>query len=46
VEIKSKYIYDLEFEQNILKQQACINAGYNYIFIIDKNYTDLIKLIK
>jgi hypothetical protein len=46
VEIKSKYIYELEFEQNILKQQACLNEGYNYIFIIDKNYTEIEKLIK
>jgi hypothetical protein len=46
VEIKSKYIYELELEQNMLKQQACLNDGYNYIFIIDKNYIEIEKLIK
>jgi len=45
VEIKSKYIYELEIEQNQLKRQACLNEGYNYIFIIDKNYTEIEKLL-
>jgi len=46
VEIKSKYIYDLELEQNLLKRQSCIDDGYNFIFIIDKNYVELKKLIE
>ena len=45
VEIKSKYIYELELEQNILKKQACLDNGYNYIFIIDKNYIEIEKII-
>ena len=46
IEIKSKYIYELELDQNLLKQQSCLNEGYNYMFIIDKNYIEINKLMK
>ena len=45
IEIKSKYIFDLESEQNILKQNACLNNNKNYLFIIDKDYLKLNEII-
>ena len=41
VEIKSDYIYELQLEKNISKQKACIEQGYNFIFVINKNYSEL-----
>lgn len=35
----------LELEQNLLKQ-SCLDEGYNYMFIIDKNYIEINKLMK
>ena len=40
VEIKSTYTYELELGKNLAKQTQCIKDGYNFIFIIDKDYTD------
>ena len=40
VEIKSTYIYNLHLEQNLIKAQTCIDKGYNFIFIIDKQYDE------
>ena len=35
-EVKSKYIYDIDINKNKLKQQACIDAGYNFeLFVFD-----------
>lgn len=31
---KSSYTYKCELEQNLLKEQAVLNAGYNYKFLI------------
>ena len=42
VEIKSKYYYEKYIDKNIAKQEGCISLGYNFIFLIDKNY-DLLK---
>jgi hypothetical protein len=38
VEIKSLYYYDKFFEKNIAKKQKCIDDGFNFLFIINKNY--------
>lgn len=38
IEIKSSYYYDLFKEQNLAKKKGSELAGYNFIFIIDKNY--------
>lgn len=38
IEIKSSYYYCKFIEKNIAKKQKCINDGYNFIFIINKNY--------
>ena len=39
IEIKSLYTYKKELEKNIAKQKACIEQGFNFIFIIDKDYS-------
>ena len=39
VEIKSSYILTLD-ESIKEKKQACLDQGYNYIMILDKNYKD------
>jgi hypothetical protein len=44
-EIKSNYTFENDKEKNILKQSECIKQGYDFIFLIDKNYKILIKII-
>ena len=46
IEIKSNYTYEKDLEVNILKQQATINNGFDYIFIIDKKYDEFLNKIK
>ena len=41
VEVKSLYTYEIEREQNEAKKEATINSGFNFMFIIDKNYDSL-----
>lgn len=45
VEIKSTYIYKLHEERNIEKRKASITCGYNFLFIIDKKYDDLLTIL-
>ena len=45
IEIKSDYYYNLCLEKNLAKQKACIDQGYNFIFIINKNYSEFEKII-
>lgn len=45
IEIKSSYTYNRFLEKNNSKQKACLELGYNHIFIIDKNYDDFNKII-
>jgi hypothetical protein len=45
VEIKSDYIYNKYLQKNLAKQQACLDRGYNFIFIINKNYEEFEKII-
>ena len=45
VEIKSSYTYNKELEKNLKKQKACMKQGYNFIFIIDKNYIEFENFI-
>jgi hypothetical protein len=45
IEIKSKYYYDKYLETNDLKREKCISDGYQYIFIIDKNYEEFDKIL-
>jgi len=45
-EIKSVYTYECEKDQNEAKKEAAINNGYNFIFIIDKDYTKLLSILE
>jgi len=46
IEIKSSYWYDKHKDKNIAKQLACKEQGYNFIFIIDKNYDIFSKIVE
>lgn len=45
VEIKSTYTFDMDYDKNILKETACKKLGYNFIFVMDKKYTEFEKLL-
>jgi len=47
VEIKSSYTFfkSKGAENNNFKQNKVLNDGYNFIFIIDKNYEQFLKII-
>lgn len=45
IEIKSTYTFQKEFENNQYKKQACIDLGYNFLFIVDKDYTEFMEFI-
>jgi predicted nuclease of restriction endonuclease-like RecB superfamily len=44
VEIKSEYYYNQYLSKNLEKQKACLKQGYNFIFIVNKDYTEFNKL--
>lgn len=46
IEIKSKRWYDEHLEKNKAKERACIDQGYNFIIIIDKDYSIFEKIVK
>lgn len=46
IEIKSTNWYNIHKEKNELKKEYCIKNGYNFLFILDKDYTIFDKLIK
>jgi hypothetical protein len=46
VEVKSEYYYNLYLEKNLCKQQSCLHQGYNFIFIINKNYDEFLKMLE
>jgi hypothetical protein len=43
VEIKSSYYYQKELDRNLLKEEYSKKSGFDFIFIIDKNYDELSK---
>ena len=45
IEIKSLYTYNKYLDKNISKKQACIELGYNFIFIINKDYSILKEIL-
>ena len=45
IEIKSSYYFEKYYETNVKKKEAAINTGFNFIFIIDKNYDELKSLL-
>jgi len=44
-EVKSSWTYDKDLTENKTKEQFSKKVGYNFIFLIDKNYEDLKKLL-
>jgi DNA-directed RNA polymerase subunit RPC12/RpoP len=46
VEIKSKYTLEYDIDRNLAKKSASENLGYNFIFIVDKDYKELIEIYK
>lgn len=38
VEIKSSYYWEKYLQTNLLKRKSCLNEGYNYYVLIDKDY--------
>jgi len=45
IEIKSTYWYEYHKEKNELKRKKCIEQGYNFFFLIDKDYTEFEKFL-
>jgi hypothetical protein len=45
IEIKSSFTFYSNKSINLLKEQKVLNSGYNFIFIIDKDYSDFSKII-
>ena len=45
IEIKSDYTFKKELEINLIKEKATKEQGYNFLFIIDKNYDEFIKFL-
>jgi hypothetical protein len=46
IEIKSTYTYNKFLEMNLEKQAESIRSGFNFIFIIDKHYTEFENCLK
>jgi hypothetical protein len=46
VEIKSNYYYQLYLEKNICKKKSCNEKGYDFLFIINKDYNEFLNKIK
>ena len=46
VEIKSSRWFEEQKDKNLLKEKYCKMCGFNFIFIIDKNYEIFEKIIK
>ena len=46
IEIKSSKWYQEHLNKNLIKQKTCQEQGYNFLFIIDKDYMVFDKLIK
>lgn len=44
IEIKSWYTYERDLEKNLLKQKACLDQGYNFLFIKDKQYDEFLSM--
>lgn len=40
IEIKSSYTYNYDLNKNLSKKEYSIKNGYNFIFIIDKDYSE------
>jgi hypothetical protein len=45
VEVKSSYTYNLYLDKNRAKKEYSIKSGFNFIFIIDKDYSQLESIL-
>ena len=45
IEIKSSYTYNIDLDKNLMKRKYSKLNGYNFIFIIDKDYTEFENII-
>jgi hypothetical protein len=45
VEVKSSYTYESDLDKNLAKKEYSIKNGFNFIFIIDKNYSELESIL-
>lgn len=46
VEIKSDWTYNNNLEINKLKEKSALNSGYDYLFLIDKDYNEFKDKLK
>lgn len=46
IEIKSNYYMKKFIKMNIAKKKSAIKIGYNFLFIINKNYSRFLSIIK
>ncbi len=46
VEIKSKYTLESDIDKNLAKKKSAENLGYNFIFVVDKEYKELTEICK
>ncbi len=46
IEIKSDYWLNKQYEMNLAKQKACLEQGFNFMFVINKDYSELEQLLK
>lgn len=46
IEIKSDYYYNLHLEKNLSKEKSTLKQGFDFIFIINKDYTEFLNKIK
>lgn len=46
IEIKSDYYYKKYLSKNLAKQKACLEQGYDFIFVINKDYSEFDKKLK
>jgi hypothetical protein len=44
IEVKSTYTFDMHKNCNLLKKQACINAGYNFKFMVFNGRHNLVNV--
>jgi hypothetical protein len=45
VEIKSDYYYNKYLEKNLIKEKCILDYGFNFMFIINKNYELFLKIL-
>lgn len=46
IEIKNDYSYKNFIDQNTAKKNSCIEQGFNFLFIINKNYHELEQILQ